>query len=150
MTEENLFETLTEQEKGVLITAAIQFKSVITELFGEDYSEEAFNKVADSVLPSLKYELLKNALTNKYSLFVTVHNAPSFGYNSDNIIVWGYQKVPAIKAIRTYSADRMGLKEAKDICDNAEKNISTHIKVKSIEDRNQLIKELIGAGMNVS
>ena len=148
MSEENIFEALTDEEKGVLLSAAIDFKAVISEIFGDEYSEEAFSKIADCVLPSLKYEMLKNALTNKYNLFVTIMSAPRQNYYGTHT-GFGYEKVKAIKAIREYSQDWLGLKEAKDICDNAEVGISTRIKVKSIEDRKNLLGALLNAGVKV-
>jgi len=148
MSEGNLFNALTEQEKGVLITAAIQFKSVITDLFGEEYSEKAFSNISDSVLPSLKYEMLKNALTNKYNLTVTVAGIikPGSAGMSNH---WGYQKVSAIKSIRTLAKGRLGLKESKDICDAAENGIKTILEVDNIESRNMLIRELTSFGVKV-
>jgi hypothetical protein len=146
---ENLFEALTEQEKGVLITAAVQFKSVIIELFGEDYGDNAFNNIADSVLPSLKYEMLKNALTNKYNLTVTIAGINKSHPSSGRTGAWGYEKVSSIKAIRTYAKGRLGLKESKDICDAAENGIKTVLEVSSIGERNEFIRELTSFGLTV-
>jgi hypothetical protein len=149
MSEENLFNALTEQEKGVLITAAIQFKSVITDLFGEEYSEEAFSNISDSVLPSLKYEMLKNALTNKYNLTVTITGIINPYRHNGRSNSWGYEKISAIKSIRTLAKGRLGIKESKDICDAAENGIKTILEVDNIESRNMLIRELTAFGVKV-
>jgi hypothetical protein len=152
MSEENLFETLTDSEKGVLISAANSFKSTIVELFGDEYAEEVFNKVSDIILPSLKYEMLKNALTHKYDLFVIVEGINPSYVRSTRFVgsSFNYEKVPSIKAIRTYSKDRLGLKESKDICDAAEQGIKTKLAVESVEIRNTLVSELRNFGMIVS
>lgn len=150
MTQENLFNTLTDTQKGVLISAALVFKNTIKEIFGEEYGEDVFNNASDSILPELKYEILKNAITHKYSLFIVVaginNNLPRNGRNSS----WGYEKISSIKALRTYSKSKFGLKEAKDICDAIEQNVKTKVDVASVEDRTKLVNALTAAGLIIN
>lgn len=123
--------------KQDVIQSGINFMRSITEAFGADEGMKLWNTIADTLDSDIKGQILFALLTGEYNGIVTLTG-----------VVDSANKVTMIKAVRNVDNRRLGLKEAKDLCDNlcSGKPQKLHIDAKN---RNAILRELRDAGFYV-
>lgn len=120
-----------------LIWKAQEFARVAKEELGDDLGEERVCAMFDAFDPGLQRQMFMELLMG--------HSGGTMRIRA----VWseGKQKINAIKAVR--SITRYGLREAKDVIDIADSNISVIEGNWSTEEYNALKRELTGTGYDL-
>lgn len=121
-----------------IIQSGINFMRSITEAYGTDEGMKLWDTIADTLDKDIKGDIFFALLTGDYSGIITISSCTNWA-----------NKIAMIKAIRTVDRRGLGLKEAKDMCDNlqtANKSIRLEIDARN---RNQILKTLRDAGFNV-
>lgn len=123
--------------KQDVIQSGINFMRSITEAFGTDEGMKLWDTIADTLDPDIKGQILFALLTGDYNGVITLTGSAASA-----------NKVTLIKAVRNVDTRRLGLKEAKDVCDNLwnGKPQKLHIDAKN---RNYALRELRDAGFYV-
>ena len=96
-----------EEHKQDIIQIGINFIRSITEAYGSDEGMKLWETMADTLDPSIKGHIFFAMLTGEYNSVISIYKFDSAA-----------NKVAMIKAIRTVDKRRLGLKEAKDMCDS--------------------------------
>lgn len=96
-----------EEHKQDIIQSGINFIRSITEAYGSDEGMKLWETMADTLDPSIKGHIFFAMLTGEYNSVISIYKFDSAA-----------NKVAMIKAIRTVDKRRLGLKEAKDMCDS--------------------------------
>ena len=96
-----------EEHKQDIIQSGINFIRSITEAYGRDEGMKLWETMADTLDPSIKGHIFFAMLTGEYNSVISIYKFDSAA-----------NKVAMIKAIRTVDKRRLGLKEAKDMCDS--------------------------------
>ena len=96
-----------EEHKQDIIQSGINFIRSITEAYGSDEGMKLWETMADTLDPSIKGNIFFAMLTGEYNSVISIYKFDSAA-----------NKVAMIKAIRTVDKRRLGLKEAKDMCDS--------------------------------
>lgn len=117
-----------------LIWKAQEFARAAKEELGEELGDERVCAMFDAFDPSLQRQMFMELLMGHSGGTMRIRLA-------DNTI---RNKIGAIKAVR--SVTRFGLKEAKDVVDDADNHISVIDGNWNTEDYNQLKRELINTG----
>jgi hypothetical protein len=96
-----------EEHKQDIIQSGINFIRSITEAYGSDEGMKLWETMADTLDPSIKGHIFFAMLTGEYNSVISIHKSDTHA-----------NKVTMIKALRTVDKRRLGLKEAKDMCDS--------------------------------
>lgn len=128
-----------EEHKTDIIQSGINFIRSITEAYGSDEGMKLWETIADTIDPSIKGHIFFAMLTGEYNSVINIHK--NDGHVHAN-------KVTMIKAIRTIDKRRLGLKEAKDMCDSLLCGNTIRIEVEP-NTRNSALLQLRMAGFTV-
>jgi hypothetical protein len=96
-----------EEHRTDIVQSGINFIRSITEAYGSDEGMKLWETMADTLDPSIKGHIFFAMLTGEYNSVISIYKFDSAA-----------NKVAMIKAIRTVDKRRLGLKEAKDMCDS--------------------------------
>lgn len=128
---------LPEQHKSDIIQTGISFMRTITEAYGSDEGMKLWDSIASVLDPDIKGEIFFALLTGEYCDVLSISSCNS---NSD--------RIGRIKAIRSVTSPRLGLKEAKDLSDNLDMGYPIKLNIDS-KQRNSCLAELRTAGFHV-
>jgi hypothetical protein len=109
----------------------------ITEAFGNEEGMKLWDTIADTLDPDVKGQIFFAMLTGEYNGIVTLTGSSAHA-----------NKVSLIKAVRSVDNRRLGLKEAKDICDMLWEGKPQKLHVDP-KNRNMVMRELRDAGFYV-
>ena len=126
-----------EEHKQDIIQSGINFIRSITEAYGSDEGMKLWETMADTLDPSIKGHIFFAMLTGEYNSVISIYKFDSAA-----------NKVAMIKAIRTVDKRRLGLKEAKDMCDSLLCGNTIRIEVEP-NTRNSSLLQLRMAGFTV-
>lgn len=126
-----------EEHKQDIIQSGINFIRSITEAYGSDEGMKLWEAMADTLDPSIKGHIFFAMLTGEYNSVISIYKFDSAA-----------NKVAMIKAIRTVDKRRLGLKEAKDMCDSLLVGNTIRVEVEP-NTRNSSLLQLRMAGFNV-
>jgi hypothetical protein len=115
----------------------INFIRSITEAYGSDEGMKLWETMADTLDPSIKGHIFFAMLTGEYNSVISIYKFASAA-----------NKVSMIKALRVVDKRRLGLKEAKDMCDSLLVGNSIKVEVEP-NTRNSALLQLRMAGFNV-
>lgn len=123
--------------KQDVIQSGINFIRSISEAYGSDEGMKLWEQIASVLDPDVKGQIFFALLTGEYNGIVTLTGCTAAA-----------NKVSMIKAIRSVDSRRLGLKEAKDVCDDlmSGKPQKLHVDPKN---RNIVLRELRDAGFYV-
>ena len=125
------------EHKQDIIQSGVNFMRSITEAFGADEGMKLWDTIADTLDPDIKGQIFFALLTGEYNSIVTLTGS-----------VHGANKVALIKAVRVADRRRLGLKEAKDLCDALWEGKPQKLEVDP-KTRNFALRELRDAGFYV-
>jgi hypothetical protein len=125
-----------EEHKQDIIQSGINFIRSVTEAYGSDEGMKLWETVADTLDPSIKGHIFFAMLTGEYNSVISIYKS-----NEHN----GGNKVSMIKALRTVDKRRLGLKEAKDMCDSLLTGNTIRVEVEP-NTRNSSLLQLRSAG----
>lgn len=97
-----------EDLKVQIISNGLHFIRSITEQYGPDQGMQLWERIAEVLDPNIKGEIFFAMITGEYNNRITLN---------PNLVSPFANKVEMIKCIRTVDKRRLGLKEAKDMCD---------------------------------
>lgn len=123
------------EHKQDVIQSGINFMRSITEAFGTDEGMKLWNTIAETLDPDVKGQIFFALLTGEYNGIITLTGAMASA-----------NKIALIKAVRSVSG--MGLKEAKDVCDELCSGKPQKLTVEP-KNRNIALRELRDAGFYV-
>ena len=126
-----------EEHKQDIIQSGINFIRSITEAYGSDEGMKLWETMADTLDPSIKGHIFFAMLTGEYNSVISIYKFDSAA-----------NKVAMIKAIRTVDKRRLGLKEAKDMCDSLFVGNTIRVEVEP-NTRNSSLLQLRMAGFVV-
>ncbi len=126
-----------EEHKQDIIQSGINFIRSITEAYGSDEGMKLWETMADTLDPSIKGHIFFAMLTGEYNSVINIYK-----------FVSGTNKVSMIKALRVVDKRRLGLKEAKDMCDRLLVGNSIKVEVEP-NTRNSALLQLRMAGFTV-
>jgi hypothetical protein len=126
-----------EEHKQDIIQSGINFIRSITEAYGSDEGMKLWEAMADTLDPSIKGHIFFAMLTGEYNSVISIYKFASAA-----------NKVSMIKALRVVDKRRLGLKEAKDMCDSLLVGNSIKVEVEP-NTRNSALLQLRMAGFNV-
>jgi hypothetical protein len=126
-----------EEHKQDIIQSGINFIRSITEAYGSDEGMKLWETMADTLDPSIKGHIFFAMLTGEYNSVISIYKFASAA-----------NKVSMIKALRVVDKRRLGLKEAKDMCDSLLVGNSIKVEVEP-NTRNSALLQLRMAGFNV-
>ena len=126
-----------EEHKQDIIQSGINFIRSITEAYGSDEGMKLWEAMADTLDPSIKGHIFFAMLTGEYNSVISIYKFDSAA-----------NKVAMIKAIRTVDKRRLGLKEAKDMCDSLFVGNTIRVEVEP-NTRNSSLLQLRMAGFVV-
>ena len=115
-----------------LINASLDFLRALAACSSAEAADAAWNAIADTVHPSLKYDLLMRLLTGDGGQSVMLNDC------GNNII-------NCIKIIRQYT--NMGLKDAKDLCDQLRVGFPQRIRLVNWRQRRACLTDFQAAGV---
>lgn len=121
--------------KQDIIQSGINFIRSITEAYGTDEGIRLWENIANVLDPDIKGQIFFALLTGEYNGIITISGCAAHA-----------NKVAMIKAVRSVSG--LGLKEAKDICDEMLCGKPQRLNVNP-KNRNQCLNELRSAGFFV-
>jgi ribosomal protein L7/L12 len=127
------YDTLTTNQRANLIIASHTLLRTLAEIAGADAANDAWGVLADTIHPNLKNDLLMRMLTGDFQKVVITGVGTNF--------------INCIKVVRTYT--NMGLKEIKDLLDDARYKGRCEFNVFDPIKRQQLITELTEQGCTV-
>jgi len=127
------YENLTNEKKYELISNGHCFLRTLCDVGGAELANEVWTQLADIVSPVYRQEMLMHLLVG----------------NLDQVVITGVgaNKINAIKIIRTYT--NLGLKESKDIVDDAHYRNNGKIQMHDYRKRELMIAELRANGCTV-
>lgn len=125
------------EHKEDIIQSGINFMRSITDAYGTDEGMKLWDTIADTLDKDVKGQIFFALLTGDYNGIITLS-----GYSASA------NKVAMIKAIRSIDSRRLGLKEAKDMCDNITMGKPQKVYVNA-KLRNSCLIELRNAGFHV-
>ena len=125
------------EHKQDIIQSGINFIRSITEAYGSDEGMKLWETMADTLDPSIKGNIFFAMLTGEYNSVISIYKSDAHA-----------NKVAMIKAIRTVDKRRLGLKEAKDMCDSLLCGNTIRIEVEP-NTRNSSLLQLRMAGFTV-
>ena len=109
----------TDSKHERLIYSSVRFISAVSEIYGSQRAIEAWTTIADTVDPSIKGDVFKALLSGNYSsTHVTFRHPAKDG-----------RKVDFVKAIRNYSLQQYGLKDAVDIANKVSAGEEVYIEL---------------------
>lgn len=117
-----------------VIQSGINFIRSITEAYGSEDGMRLWENIASVLDPEIKGQIFFALLTGEYNGVVVLTGS-----------VASANKVALIKAVRSVDIRRLGLKEAKDICDNLWSGKPQKLEVDP-KNRNTVVRELRDAG----
>ena len=123
------------EHKQDVIQSGINFMRSITEAFGTDEGMKLWDNIESVLDPDVKGQIFFAMLTGEYNGIVTLTGAMASA-----------NRVALIKAVRSVTG--MGLKEAKDVCDNLWSGKPQKLNVEP-KNRNFALRELRDAGFYV-
>ena len=126
-----------EEHKQDIIQSGINFIRSITEAYGSDEGMKLWEAMADTLDPSIKGHIFFAMLTGEYNSVISIYKFESAA-----------NKVSMIKALRVVDKRRLGLKEAKDMCDSLLVGNSIKVEVEP-NTRNSALLQLRMAGFTV-
>jgi hypothetical protein len=126
-----------EEHRTDIVQSGINFIRSITEAYGSDEGMKLWETMADTLDPSIKGHIFFAMLTGEYNSVISIYKFDSAA-----------NKVAMIKAIRTVDKRRLGLKEAKDMCDSLLCGNTIRIEVEP-NTRNSSLLQLRMAGFTV-
>lgn len=126
-----------EEHKQDIIQSGINFIRSITEAYGSDEGMKLWETMADTLDPSIKGHIFFAMLTGEYNSVISIYKFASAA-----------NKVSMIKALRVVDKRRLGLKEAKDMCDSLLVGNSIKVEVEP-NTRNSALLQLRMAGFTV-
>lgn len=121
--------------KQDIIQSGMGFMRSITEAYGSDEGMKLWDTIASVLDPDIKGQIFFAMLTGEYNNIISLTSCQP-----------GSNKVSLVKSIRTVTG--MGLKEAKDICDNVLLGKPERLTINP-KHRIMHLKELRNAGFNV-
>ena len=121
--------------KQDVIQSGINFMRSITEAFGTDEGMKLWDTIADTLDPDIKGQIFFALLTGEYNGVVVLTGS-----------VASANKIALIKAVRSVTG--MGLKEAKDVCNNLWSGTPQKLNIDA-KNRNLVLHELRNAGFYV-
>ena len=121
--------------KQDVIQSGINFIRSITEAYGSDEGMKLWDNIASVLDPDVKGQIFFALLTGEYNGIITLTGAMAAS-----------NKIALIKAVRSVTG--MGLKEAKDVCDNLWSGKPQKLTVEP-KNRNIAMRELRDAGFYV-
>lgn len=125
------------ENKESIIQSGMNFMRAITEAYGTDEGMKLWDTIASTLDPDIKGQIFFAMLTGEYNDIISVT-----GYNP------GADRVAMIKTVRSVDRRRLGLKEAKDFCDELSSGKSLKLEVDPQHRAKNLI-ELRKAGFHV-
>lgn len=126
-----------EEHKQDIVQSGINFIRSITEAYGSDEGMKLWETMADTLDPSIKGHIFFAMLTGEYNSVISIYKFESAA-----------NKLSMIKALRTVDKRRLGLKEAKDMCDSLLLGNSIKVEVEP-NTRNSALLQLRMAGFTV-
>jgi ribosomal protein L7/L12 len=114
-----------------LVAASMDFMRALAACASAEAAEAAWNTIADTVHPNLKHDLLMRLLAGDSGQTVTLTEC-------------GPSLINCIKTIRSYT--KMGLKEAKDVCDSVRAGFPQRIRLENWRQRRDCLKEFSNNG----
>ncbi len=126
-----------EEHKQDIIQSGINFIRSITEAYGSDEGMKLWETMADTLDPSIKGHIFFAMLTGEYNSVISIYKFASAA-----------NKVSMIKALRVVDKRRLGLKEAKDMCDSLLVGNSIKVEVEP-NTRTSALLQLRMAGFTV-
>lgn len=127
----------TEHKKDILQNGIV-FMRTITEAYGSEEGMKLWDAMASVLDPDIKGEIFFALLTGEYDSVININS-----HNKDN-----NRRVERIKAIRSVTMPRMGLKEAKDLSDNLDLGYPIKLTIDATQ-RQYCLAELRAAGFHV-
>ena len=128
-----------EEHKQDIIQSGINFIRSVTEAYGSDEGMKLWETMADTLDPSIKGHIFFAMLTDEYNSVISIYKSNEH---------YGGNKVSMIKALRTVDKRRLGLKEAKDMCDSLLTGNTIRVEVEP-NTRNSSLLQLRSAGFCV-
>jgi hypothetical protein len=128
-----------EEHKQDIIQSGINFIRSVTEAYGSDEGMKLWETMADTLDPSIKGHIFFAMLTGEYNSVISIHKSDMHN---------GANKVSMIKALRIVDKRRLGLKEAKDMCDSLLVGNTIKVEVEP-NTRNGVLLQLRSAGFCV-
>ena len=127
------YENLTNEKKYELISNGHYFLRTLCDVGGAELANEVWTQLADIVSPVYRQEMLMHLLVG----------------NLDQVVITGVgaNKINAIKIIRAYT--NLGLKESKDIVDDADYSKNGKVQMYDPRKRELMIEELRANGCTV-
>ena len=125
------------EHKQDIIQSGINFMRSITEAYGTDDGTKLWDQIASVLDPDIKGQILFALLTGDYNGTITLTGH-----------VANPNRVSLIKAVRSVDSRRLGLKEAKDLCDMLSSGTPQRLFVDA-KNRNSILRELRDAGFYV-
>jgi ribosomal protein L7/L12 len=127
------YTALSDEHRSKLTLASHNFLKTLAEISDAETANEMWGALADHIHPNLKNDLLMLMLTGSLQKIVITNLGPNM--------------IDCIKAIRTHT--NLGLKEAKDIADNARYRGKGEVNVYNPVNRLQLAEDLRRLGCEV-
>lgn len=118
-----------------LINASLDFMRALAACASAEAAEAAWNTIADTVHPSLKYDLLMRLLTGGGGQSVMLNDC------GNNII-------NCIKIVRQYT--NMSLKDAKDLCDQVRVGFPQRVRLVNWRQRQACLADFQMAGAHAA
>jgi hypothetical protein len=126
-----------EEHKTDIIQSGINFIRSVTEAYGSDEGMKLWETMADTLDPSIKGHIFFAMLTGEYNSVISIYKFDAHA-----------NKVALIKALRAVDKRRLGLKEAKDMCDSLMLGNTIRVEVEP-NTRNSSLLQLRSAGFYV-
>ena len=121
--------------KDRIIFTALELMTALAKCADNETVHLTMNAMSDVIHPELKHDLLVKLLTKDYGLSIII---TSLGINV----------IDNIRTVRQYTG--LGLKEAKDICDQVRAGHPQRVAVPTWKDRKYLLEALTAIGTTAS
>jgi len=125
------------EHKQEIIQSGINFMRSITDAYGTDEGMKLWDSIASVLDPDIKRQIFFALLTGEYNGIVLLTGCKTHA-----------DKISMIKAVRAVDTRRLGLKEAKDLCDDLMYGKPQKLYIDS-KNRNFVLNELSNAGFIV-
>jgi hypothetical protein len=132
-------EDITDLDRDRIVSAGIELMAAITEVFGPDQGYKIWDDLSTQFGDGIKHAIFLSMLTGNASGFVTISGGLNLRGHGNFIEV--------IKCIRSHAG--IGLKEAKDICDEVNTGTSKRVNV-AFDKRGAFIDDLRELGVRAS
>lgn len=128
-----------ELKNELVIHTGVEFMRAITDAYGTESGHKLWNTIMEAVDPEIKDGVFLAVLTGQFSTLIKISAVDQ--YSND--------KLATIKAIRNFSKERFGLKDAKEMADRLWAGTPISFRLNDIDNRRECIDALRAAGCKI-